>query len=58
MKEFTRSISVTSIGKPVLMIDVKVLEEKKTEDGLIERTSSMFDEIVSKTMHKDEQDDQ
>ena len=26
-------------------------------DGLIERTSSMLDEIESKTVHKDEEDD-
>ena len=29
---------------------------KALEDGLIEKTSSMLDEIESKTMHKDEED--
>ena len=31
--------------------------KKKTADGLIKRTSSMLDEIESKTMHKDEEGD-
>ena len=39
--EFTRSISSSRKGKP----------------GLIERTWSMLDEIKSKTVHKDEEDD-
>ena len=50
--EFTRSISSTRIGKPVLMIDIKVSKE------LIKRTSSMLDETESKTMHKDREGDQ
>ena len=51
--EFTRSISSNRIGKPVLMIDVKVSKDKHKADGLIERTSSMLHEIESKTVHKD-----
>ena len=31
---------------------------KALEDGLIEKTSSMLDEIESKTMHNNEEDDQ
>ena len=54
--EFTRLISSTRIGKPVLMMDVKV-SKTKTADGLIERTSSMLDEIESKTVHKAEEGD-
>ena len=40
------------------MMDVKSLQrQKKTADGLIKRTSSMLDEIESKTIHKDEYGD-
>ena len=46
--EFPRLISSTRIGKP---------KTKTLADGLIERTSSMLDEIESKTMHKAEEDD-
>ena len=42
----------TKLGKPVLMMDVKV-----SKDELIKRTSSMLDEKESKAMHKDEQGD-
>ena len=45
------------IGKPVLMIDIKVSKDKTLADGLVERTSSMLDEIESKTMDKDEEGD-
>ena len=38
------------------MMDVKV-SKNKTADGLIERTSSMVDEIESKTVHKDVEGD-
>ena len=38
------------------MMDVKVFKDK-TSDGLIERTSSMLDEIESKTVHKVEEGD-
>ena len=41
--EFTRSISCTRIGYSVLMMDVEVFNT--SADGLIERTSSMLDEI-------------
>ena len=43
--EFTRSISSARIGKPVLMVDVNVSKAKTLADVLIEKTSSMFDEI-------------
>ena len=39
---------------------VRMLKSPKTntlEDGLIERTSSMLDEIESKTVHNDEEGD-
>ena len=36
--QFTRSISSTRIGKPVLMMDVKSPKTKTLADGLIERT--------------------
>ena len=39
------------------MMEVKVSKDKMP-DGLIERTSSMLDEIESKTMHKDKEGDQ
>ena len=56
--EFTRSISSTRIDKSVLMTDIKVSKDKKTlADELIKRTSSMLDEIESKTVHKDEEGD-
>ena len=38
------------------MMDVKS-PKTKTADGLIERTSSMLDEIESKTVHKAEEGD-
>ena len=40
------------------MMDVKSPKIKALEDGLIEKTSSMLDEIESKTMHNNEEDDQ
>ena len=39
------------------MMDVKVSKDKHIVDGLIERTSSLLDEIESKTMHKDKEGD-
>ena len=52
--EFTRSISTTRIGYPVLMMDVKT---NALADGLIEKTSSMIDEAASKIVHKDKEGD-
>ena len=40
------------------MIDVKVSKTNTLADGLIKRTSSMVDEIESKTVHKDKENDQ
>ena len=37
------------------MMDVKVLKKKHISRWLIERTSSMLDEIEWKTVHKDEE---
>ena len=42
----------TSMPDPAM--DVKSPKTKTLADGLIERTSSMLDEIESKTMHKAE----
>ena len=39
------------------MMDVKSLKTNTLADGLIERTSSMLDEIESKTVHKAEEGD-
>ena len=38
-------------------MDVKVSKESTIADGLIERTSSMLNEIESKTVHKAEEGD-
>ena len=38
-------------------MDAKVFKVN-TADGLMERTSSMLDEVESKTVHKDEEGDQ
>ena len=56
--DFTRLISFTRMGKPVLMVDVKASKDKNTlAGGLIDGTSSMLDEMQqSKTVHKDEGD--
>ena len=54
--EFTRLISSTRIGKPVLMMDVKVSKDKNS-NGLIERTWSMLDETESETVLKDKESD-
>ena len=35
------------------MMNIKVSKDSTLADGLIERTSSMLDEIEAKTMHKD-----
>ena len=40
------------------MMDIKVSKTKTLADGLIERTSSMLDEIESKTVPKDEEGNQ
>ena len=40
------------------MMDVEVSKTNTLADGLIERTTSMLDEIESKNMHKDEEGDQ
>ena len=39
-------------------MDAKVSKDNTLADELIERTSSMLDEIESKTMYKDEEGDQ
>ena len=60
--EFTRLISSTRIGKPVLMMDIKVSKDKNISrwvdrGNLIyvrETISSTLDEIESKTVHKAE----
>ena len=39
------------------MMDLKSPKTKILADGLVKRTSSMFNEIESKTMHKDEEGD-
>ena len=42
------------------MMDMKVSKDNQntSADGLIKRTSLMSDEIVSKTVHKDKENDQ
>ena len=40
------------------MMDIKVSKTKTLADGLIERTSSMLDDIEAKTVHKDKESDQ
>ena len=45
------------MDQPVLMIDIKSPKSNILADGLIERTSSMLDEIESKTVHIDEEGD-
>ena len=52
--EFTRLISSTRIGKPVLMINVKVSKDKTLADWLI-KSWSVLDETGSKTVHKGEE---
>ena len=42
--EFSKSISFTRIGQPVLMMDVKVSKDKNISRWLAERTSSILDE--------------
>ena len=39
------------------MMEIKVFIDKDIGDGLIERTSSMLDEIASRTVHKDKDSD-
>ena len=54
-------ISSTRIGEPVLMMDVKLSKDKNIRrwvDRLsVYVTSSMLDEIESKTVHKTEEGD-
>ena len=40
------------------MMGIKISKNKTLPDGLIERSSSMLDEIESKTVHKEEEGDQ
>ena len=59
MAKFTRCISSTRIGSSVLEMDVKVSKDiSRLADGLIKRTSSVLDEIDSRTVHKEEKGDQ
>ena len=54
------SREVNHLGYRVLMMEIKVSKDQKTNtlaDGLIERTSSMLDEIKSKSTHKGEEGD-
>ena len=44
--------------KIITEVEVKVSQGKQLADGLIERTSSMLDEIETKTVHKDKEGDQ
>ena len=39
------------------MMDGRVSKDKTLADRLIDKTSSMLDEIESKTVHKDEEGD-
>ena len=39
------------------MVDVNSPKTTKLQDGLVKRTSSMLDEIESKTMQKDKEGD-
>ena len=55
--EFTRSISSTKIAYPALMMNAKSPKINLLADGLIERTSSILDEIASNTVHKDKEGD-
>ena len=55
--EYTRSISSTRIGNPVLMMEVKVSKDKYISRR-VDQENLTYDEIESKTMHKDEQGDQ
>ena len=40
------------------MMDIKVSKDKILADGLIERTSSVSDEIETKTVHNDKEGNQ
>ena len=53
IKEFTRFISSTKVGYPVLMMDDNSFQRQTY--CLIKRTSSMLNEIASKTEHKGKQ---
>ena len=50
-------ISSTRIGEPVLMMMLKSQKTKTLAVGLINRTSSMLDDIEPKTVHEDEEGD-
>ena len=39
------------------MMEIEAFIDKDLGDGLIERTSSMLDEIASRTVHKDKDSD-
>ena len=54
MTESPRSINPNRIGWPVLMMDVKT---NTLADGLIERISSMLDEIEYKTVQNNKEGD-
>ena len=55
--EFTRSISLTRIGEPILMIDIKVSKEKHISRWADRENLISVDEIESKTVHNDEEGD-
>ena len=55
--EFTSSISSTRIGKPVLMMDIKVSKNKNISRWLNRENLIILDEIEWKTVHKDEEGD-
>ena len=55
--EFTRSNSSTGIGKPVLMMDVKVCKDKHISRCVDRENLIYINEIESKTVHKDKEGD-
>ena len=55
--EFTRSISFTRIGKPVLMMDVKVSKHKNISRWVDRENLIKLDKVESKTVCKDEDGD-
>ena len=55
--EFTWSISSTGIGKPVLMMEVKVSKDKNISRWVNRENLIMLDEIESKTVHKNKEGD-
>lgn len=58
IKEFTGITNSTTLGQPVLLINIKTVKTNTLPEGLTERTLSVVNKTITKVMLKEENGDQ